>query len=83
VNRFGDPFQLMLAKIGQFKGIADQAAGRGGDDNLVGGGQSLQTRGEIGRAAHCQFGLVPRTGLFTHHDRAGGDADTDGQVFRG
>ena len=55
VNRFGDPFQVMFAQIGQFKRIADQSTGRGGDDNLVGGGQSLQTRGEIGRAAHRQL----------------------------
>ena len=41
VNRFGDPFQVMFAKIGQSKRIADQSPGRGGDDNLVGGGQSL------------------------------------------
>ena len=55
VNRFGDPFQVMFAEIGQFKRIADQSTGRGGDDNLIGGGQSLQTRGEIGRAAHRQL----------------------------
>ena len=55
VNRFRDPFQVMFAKIGQFKRIADQATGRGGDDDLVGGGQSLQTRGQIGRAAHRQL----------------------------
>ena len=55
VNRFGDPFQVMFAKIGQFKRVADQATGRGGDDDLVGGGQSLQTRGQIGRAAHRQL----------------------------
>ena len=55
VNGFGDPFQVVFAKIAQFKGIADQAAGRGGDDDLVGGGQSLQTRGQIGRAAHRQL----------------------------
>ena len=27
VNRFGYPFQVMFAKIGQFKCIADQATG--------------------------------------------------------
>ncbi len=55
VNGFRDPFQLMFAKIGQFKRTANQSTGRGGDDNLVGDGQSLQTRGEIGRAAHRQL----------------------------
>ena len=55
VNGFRDPFQVMFAKIGQFKRVADQAAGRGGDDDLIGGGQCLQTRGEIGRAAHRQL----------------------------
>ena len=55
VNRFGDPFQVMFAEIGQFERVADQATGRGSDDDLVGGGQSLQTRGEIGRAAHRQL----------------------------
>ena len=55
VNRFGDPSQVMLAKIAQFKRIAGQAAGRGSDDDLIGSGQSLQTRGEVGRAAHRQL----------------------------
>ena len=55
VNRFGNPFQVMFAEIGQFKRAADQATGRGGDDDLVGGGQSLQTRRQIGRAAHRQL----------------------------
>ena len=83
VNRFGDAFQVVFAQIGQFKRVADQATGRGGDDNLVGGGQSLQTRGQIGRAAHRQLRLVPRTGRFANDDRAGGDADTDRQVLGG
>ena len=55
VDRFRDPFQVMFAKIGQFKRIADQATGRGGDDNLIHGSQSLQTRSQIGRAAHRQL----------------------------
>jgi hypothetical protein len=38
VDGFGDPFQVTFAKIGQFERVADQAAGRGGDDNLAGGG---------------------------------------------
>jgi hypothetical protein len=55
MHRFGNPFQLMFAEIGQFKGITDQAPGRGGDDDLVGDGQSLQTRRQIGCAAHRQL----------------------------
>ena len=34
-NWFSDSVQLMFAKIGQLKCTAEQAAGRGGDDNLV------------------------------------------------
>ena len=55
MNGFGDPFQVMFAKIRQFKRVAHQAAGRGGDDNLIGGGQPLQTRGQIGCAAYRQL----------------------------
>jgi hypothetical protein len=55
VNRFGDASQVVFAKVGQFKRIAGQSTGRGSDDDLVGGGQSLQTRSEIRRAAHCQL----------------------------
>ncbi len=73
----------MFAKIGQFKRAADQPAGRGGDDNLVGGSQCLETRGQVGRAAHRQLGLIPHTGSFTDDDRAGGDADADRQVLGG
>ena len=43
----------------------------------------LQTRGEIGRHADRQLRLVPRTGRFADDDRAGGDADTDRQIFCG
>ena len=55
VNRFGDPLQVVFAKIDQFKRITDQSTGRGSNDNLIGGGQSLQTRGQIGRAAYGQL----------------------------
>ncbi len=55
VNRFGDPFQVMFAKIAQFERVTDQSTGRGGDNDLIGDRQSLQTRGEIGRAAHRQL----------------------------
>ena len=44
VNRFGDPFQLLFAKIGQVKDAGHQSTGGGGDDNLIGNGQSLQAR---------------------------------------
>ena len=81
MNGFGDPFQIVFAEIDQFKRIANQSTGRGGDDDLVGRGQSLQTRGQIRRAAHRQLGLVPRPGRFTDDDRTGGDADTDRQVL--
>ena len=83
VNRFGDPFQVVFAKIDQFKRTADQTTGRVGNDNLVGGGQSLQTRGQIGRAAYGQLGLIPRTGHLTDDDRAGGDANTDREGLGG
>ncbi len=83
VNGFGDAFQVLFAEIGQFKRIADQPTGRGGDDNLIGGGQSLQTRGQIGRPTHRQLGLVPGTRRFTDDDRARGDANTDRQALRG
>ena len=55
VNRFGDAFQVMFAKIGQFKRISDQSTCRGGDDDLVCDRQCLQTRGEIGCAAYRQL----------------------------
>jgi hypothetical protein len=55
MNRFGDPFQVMFAKIAQFKRIADQPAGRAGDNDLVGGGQSLQTCRQIGCVAHSKL----------------------------
>jgi hypothetical protein len=83
MNGFGDPFHLTFAKIGQFERIADQTAGRGCDDDLVGDSQSLQTRRQIGRAAHRQPRLAPHTGLLTDDDRTGGDADTDRQVLGG
>ena len=35
------PFRSLFAKIDQFKRVADQSTGRGRDDNLVSGGQSL------------------------------------------
>ena len=50
VNRFGDPFQVMFAQIGQFKRIADQSAGRGGDDDPAGPGEGLQAVGHVERA---------------------------------
>jgi len=59
VHRFGDAFQLVFAQIGQVKRTADQATGRRGDDNLIGGGQPLQTCREVGRAADRQLRLVP------------------------
>jgi hypothetical protein len=34
----------MFAKIGQVERIADQSTGRGGDDDLIGGGQGGDDR---------------------------------------
>jgi hypothetical protein len=51
VNRVRDAPQVMFAQIGQFGGAPDQATGRGGDNNLIGGGQSCR------RAA--RFGVLP------------------------
>ena len=55
LNRFSNPFQVTFAKMSQFKRVADQSTGRGGDDDLIGGGQSLQTRRQIWRTAHRQL----------------------------
>ncbi len=49
---FRDALQVLLPKIVQFKRLADQSTGRLRDDNLVSGGQCLQTCGQIGRATH-------------------------------
>jgi hypothetical protein len=81
VNQFGDPFQVMVTQMGQLKCATDQSTGRGSDDDLIGVGQSLQTRREIGCAAYRQLGLIPRTRLFADHDAARSDADPNRQVL--
>jgi hypothetical protein len=52
----------MFPQISLFKGVANQAANRHGNDDLVRGGESVQTRGQIGRAAHRQLRLASPSG---------------------
>jgi hypothetical protein len=49
----------VLRSVGQLKRGADQSAGRDSDDDLAGGGQSLQMRGEIWCAAHRELEWPP------------------------
>ena len=83
MDGFAHPLQVVLAKISQIEGISDQATGRGGDDDLTGGGEALQSRRQIGCAAHRQLRLVTHACRFPDHDRAGGDADADRQDLSG
>ena len=77
-HRLDDAFEGMGSQILEIEGAADQAPGRGGDDDIVGLRQPLQACGEIGRLAHRQLRHrgIATAGLADHY-RPGGDADSD------
>ena len=78
VHRLDDPLQRVLAEIEVVEGAVQQPVRAGADDHLVGTGQPLQSRREVGRLSdrHLGDGGIPRAGLADDH-RPGGDADAN------
>ena len=79
-NGLGNAFERVFAAVFALEGVGHQAACGGSDEDLVGLGQRLHTRGDVGRGADRGLGQGRiATAGFAHHDGAGGDADANAQ----
>ena len=81
VYRLADAFQCVLAEVSKFEGVADQAAGRGGDHNLIRRCEALQSSRKIRCAADGKLRLIALARLLAHHHGPGGNADAYRQRF--
>ena len=82
-NRRGKTLDLMPAEVAKLEEIAEQSAGRGGDDDRIRLGQPLHPGGEVRRIADDR--LLPRRAgaqQIANDDEAGGDADAQPQPLR-
>jgi hypothetical protein len=74
LHRRADALERVFTEVLAVEGLAHQQPCAGGDQHLVGLGQRLHARGEVGRLAHRGRRRV-RVGRVPHHHRAAGDAD--------
>jgi hypothetical protein len=76
-HRGSDALQLHSTEVVIFEQVADEPASARGDDDGVGLGQGLQTRGEIGRIA----GNIVLDDLAADNNQPGGDPDPRVKLF--